>query len=190
MLGEKHSDYALRLVNLAHLYHSQGNYAKAEPLYRRALEIYKELLGEEHLQYATSLHSLAVLYTSQGNYAKARAFHCYGQALEIYKKVLGEKNPEYALGLSNLATLYFSQRNYAKAEPLHRQALEIRKGSLSREKHADYAASLNNLAQNYITCKGATAKAEPFGTARPWKSTRRCWERNIPIMSRVCAVLP
>ena len=33
MLGEKHPDYATSLNNLARLYQSMGDYAKAEPLY-------------------------------------------------------------------------------------------------------------------------------------------------------------
>ncbi|MBO1346461.1 MAG: tetratricopeptide repeat protein [Hormoscilla sp. GUM202] len=31
--------------NLAELYRSQGRYAEAEPLYKKALEMFKQLLG-------------------------------------------------------------------------------------------------------------------------------------------------
>ena len=48
VLGEEHPDYATSLNNLACLYNSMGEYAKAEPLYRQALEIRKRVLGEEH----------------------------------------------------------------------------------------------------------------------------------------------
>ncbi|NCS80046.1 MAG: tetratricopeptide repeat protein [Microcystis aeruginosa K13-07] len=36
------------LNNLALLYHSQGRYSEAEPLYREAINIFRERLGENH----------------------------------------------------------------------------------------------------------------------------------------------
>ncbi len=39
MLGENHPNYAHSLNNLASIYEATGDYAKAEPLYRQALEI-------------------------------------------------------------------------------------------------------------------------------------------------------
>ncbi|WP_341275514.1 tetratricopeptide repeat protein [Microcystis flos-aquae] len=36
------------LNNLAKLYHSQGRYAEAEPLYQQALDIAEQALGENH----------------------------------------------------------------------------------------------------------------------------------------------
>jgi len=156
VLGEKHSDYAQSLNNLAYLYYLHGTYAKAESLYCQALAVYKEVLGEKHPDYASSLNNLADLYNSQGNYAKAEPL--YRRALAILKEALGEKHPAYALGLGNLAVLYSSQGTYAKAECLCRQALEIRKEVLG-EKHPDYATSLNCLATLYYS-QGNYAKAE------------------------------
>ena len=49
----------------------QGAYAKAEPLYLRALDIREKALGAEHLGVATSLNNLAVLYKNMGHYTKA-----------------------------------------------------------------------------------------------------------------------
>ncbi len=61
-LGENHPDYATSLNNLAKLYREMGEYSKAEPLFRNALEICKRALGENHPNYATSLNNLAMLY--------------------------------------------------------------------------------------------------------------------------------
>ena len=47
-LGSNHPDVAQSLNNLALLYYSQGKYAEAEPLYRRALEIFEKVLGHDH----------------------------------------------------------------------------------------------------------------------------------------------
>lgn len=42
--GERHPDYATSLNNLAGLYDSMGDAAKAEPLYLQALEISRDVL--------------------------------------------------------------------------------------------------------------------------------------------------
>jgi CHAT domain-containing protein/tetratricopeptide (TPR) repeat protein len=146
------------LINLAGLYESMGNYAKAEPLYLEAIVMQKKILGTEHPGYATSLHNLAGLYESMGNYAKAEPL--YLEAMEIRKKVLGTENPDYATSLSYLAGLYESTGNYAKVEPLYLEAMGIRKKVLGIE-HPSYATSLNNLALLYKSM-GNYAKAEPL----------------------------
>jgi len=53
---------ATSLSNLAALHDSQDQYAKAEPLYNRALAIREKALGPEHPDVATSLNNLAMLY--------------------------------------------------------------------------------------------------------------------------------
>jgi CHAT domain-containing protein len=133
-----------------------GDFAQAEPLYKRALEIDKTASGEKDLSYATGLSNLAALYKDMGDYAQAEPM-CK-QALEIRKQVLGDRHPEYANSLNNLAALYAETGDYGKAEPLYRQALEIDKQTLG-EKHRDYAKALSNLAFLYLDM-GDRAKAE------------------------------
>ena len=137
-----------------------GDYARAEPLYRQALEINKAVLGEKHPDYALGLSNLALLYESMGDYAQAEPLD--RQALETRKKLLGEKHPDYASSLNNLAHLYYKMGDYAAAEPLYRQALETKKAVLG-EKHPDYATSLSNLADLYRS-NGDDARAEPLAS--------------------------
>ena len=47
MISE-HPDTAASLNNLAGLLHAQGDYARAKPLYERALAIREKALGAEH----------------------------------------------------------------------------------------------------------------------------------------------
>ena len=47
---------------MAALYETLGDYAKAEPLFKRALAIREKALGPEHPDVATSLNNLALLY--------------------------------------------------------------------------------------------------------------------------------
>ncbi len=53
---------ATDLNNLAELYHAQGRYADAEPIFRRSLAIKEKVLGPEHPGVANSLNNLAGLY--------------------------------------------------------------------------------------------------------------------------------
>lgn len=55
----------------AGMYDDQEQYAKAEPLYHRALAVRMETLGPDHPDVATSLNNLAYSYSEQGKYAKA-----------------------------------------------------------------------------------------------------------------------
>jgi CHAT domain-containing protein/Tfp pilus assembly protein PilF len=100
-----------------------GEYAKAEALYKSLLAGYKTSELKERPHYADSLYSLARLYEVQGEFAKAEPL--FRQALEIRKKTLGEEHPSYAQSLNSMAFMYFWQGHTAKAEPLCRQALEI-----------------------------------------------------------------
>ena len=61
-LGPDHPNVATSLNNLAELYRTQGQYAQAEPLYKRSLAIVEKALGPNHPNVATSLENLAVLY--------------------------------------------------------------------------------------------------------------------------------
>ena len=80
-LGLEHLAVAGSLNNLALLYHNQGQYAQAEPLYKQALAIRERATGPEHPAVATNLNNLAVLYHNQGQYAQAEPL--YKRALAI-----------------------------------------------------------------------------------------------------------
>ena len=66
MLGSEHPDVAESLNNLAALYHDQGRYAEAKPLYQQVLVINEKALGSEHPNTVTTLNKLAELYRAQG----------------------------------------------------------------------------------------------------------------------------
>ena len=73
---------------------SQGRYAEAEPLYKRALAIREKALGPDHPDVARSLNNLAELYENQGRYAEAEPL--YKRALAIREKALGPDHPDVA----------------------------------------------------------------------------------------------
>jgi hypothetical protein len=53
------------LNNLALLLDAQGNYAAAEPLYRRAIAIFEKTLGPEHPDTKTARENLEILLSER-----------------------------------------------------------------------------------------------------------------------------
>ena len=157
-LGPNHPDVAQCLNNLAELSHEMGDYAKAEPLYQRAMVIREKALGANHPDVADSLNNLAMLYKTMGDYAKAESF--YQRVLTIREKVLGPEHPNVAQSFNNLATLYHDTGDYANAEPFYQRALTIWERALGPD-HPDTAQSLDNLAGLYYVM-GDYANAKPL----------------------------
>ena len=61
-----HPQVAAPLNGVALVYQSQGKYAEAEPLFKRALAIYEKALGPEHPDVATTCQNMAELYRQIG----------------------------------------------------------------------------------------------------------------------------
>ena len=149
---------ATSLNDLAEVHRKQGQYAKAEPLFRRSLAMQENALGPEHPNVALSLNNLAALYYAQGEYAEAEPL--LQRSLAIREKALGPQHPDVAQSLNNLAVLYLAQGEYGEAERLARRALAIQEKALGSE-HRDVALSLNNLAELYRN-QGKYGEAEPL----------------------------
>ncbi|MEI6155529.1 MAG: tetratricopeptide repeat-containing protein, partial [Deltaproteobacteria bacterium] len=61
-LGPDHPDVAGSLNDLGFIYNTLGDYQKAEPLYKRSLEIYEKVLGPDHRDVALSLFDLGNVF--------------------------------------------------------------------------------------------------------------------------------
>ena len=75
------------LNNLALSLTDAGDYAEAEPMYRRALAITEKALGPDHPTVAIRLNNLAELLQAKGDYAGAEPM--YRRALTMTEKALG-----------------------------------------------------------------------------------------------------
>ncbi len=64
--------HAANLYVSAALYCSDGQYSKAEPLYRRALMLFERNLGSDHPKVANVLTDLADVYTKMGRHEEAK----------------------------------------------------------------------------------------------------------------------
>jgi CHAT domain-containing protein/Tfp pilus assembly protein PilF len=166
-----HTELAQSVNNLAGLLQAQGEYARAEPLYRRALQMKEALYPKErhpngHPDLAQSVNNLALLLRAQGESAQAEPL--FRRALQMREALypryrFPNGHPDLANSLNNLALLLQAQGEYAQAEPLFRRALQIREALYPRDHypngHTELATSLNNLAF-LLQTQGEYAQAE------------------------------
>ncbi|MBE9113584.1 tetratricopeptide repeat protein, partial [Nodosilinea sp. LEGE 07298] len=157
--------HAIAFTEAADVFHvmggyllERGQYALAEPLLQKALDLRRNLLGNEHEDIAASLGSLGQLENDQGRYEEAEPL--YQMALIMRKRLLGDEHLDVASSLNSLASLYHSQGRYSEAEPLYQAALTMCKRLLGNE-HPYVAISLNALARFYSD-QGRYSEAKPL----------------------------
>ena len=154
---------------------SQGQYAEAEPLFRRALAIREQALGPDHPDTATSLNNLADLYDSQGRYAEAEPL--YRRALAIREQALGPDHPDTATSLNNLARLYepragTRRRSRCTAAPWRSAS---RRWALTTPTRPSASTTWRRLYGSR-----ASTRRRSRCTAAPWRSASRRWARTTP----------
>ena len=120
-----------------------GKPREALPLYRKVMDVRKEVLGEQHRDHATSMQDLAYLYCHLGD--EKAAVPLYRKAIALYRRALGEMHPDYATSLNALGVLYQDMGDHKQALLLCQQALKLRKEVLGKGV-AEYAESLYALA--------------------------------------------
>ena len=177
-MGKDNPDYAIDLSNLAGLYDHIGQYEKAEPLYKQALEIQKRLLGEDHPDYAMSLNNLAALYGHMGQYEKAESL--YRQALAISGRVLGENHPLYSLSLSNLACVLAETGRDAEALDVLAQSVQVEQDNVeqifsfsSEAGMRAYLDKINGSLEKLIGLASQTADPQAVQLALTWTLRRK-----------------
>ena len=158
VLGDDHPDTLQSKNNLAHLYHSQGRYGEAEPLYRETSQLRRQVLGDKHPNTLGSMNNLAGLYRSQGRFGKAEPI--YRKTLQLSRQVLGDNHPSTLISMHNLALLYEKQGRHGDAEPLFRETLHLSRQVLG-DKHPDTLTSMHSLAYLYAS-QGRYGEAEPL----------------------------
>jgi CHAT domain-containing protein len=144
--GKNHPNVAILMNNLAERYSGLGDYARAEPLYKKSLAIVEKTYGPNHPHVARGLNNLAGLYDSLGDYARAEPL--YKRSLAIKEKAFGAKHPSIAISLNNLAGLYTNLGDYPRAEALYKKSLGIME-DVSGPNHPDVGKILNSLAMLY-----------------------------------------
>jgi tetratricopeptide (TPR) repeat protein len=107
---------ATSLNNLAALYHSQGKYAFAEDMYRRALVRNEKLCGEKSAEAARIFFNLAVLYSAKAAYDEAELN--YKTSLAIKEELYGANDKELLANLRNYSELLRRMNRQTEAQSL------------------------------------------------------------------------
>ncbi len=155
-LADEPEVLATLFTTLGRAYFSLGQFERAEPLFRRALDLRRRVHGEVHTDVAGSLIDLGQSVSGQGNYAASEQL--FGEALAMNRKLRGDEHPDVAWGLTNLANSLRLQGAYAAAESLYRDALAMNR-KLLKEDDPFLANSLDDLA-SILQDKGDYAEAE------------------------------
>ena len=124
-------------------YRDLGEYDRAAPLLRSALETRQRLGSDPQADVATSLNALGELLYYQGDPDAAAAL--WQEALEIRQALFGQRHPDVAELLNSLGVAHQARRDYEAAEGMYREALAMRR-TLFGDEHEEVANTLNNLA--------------------------------------------
>jgi tetratricopeptide (TPR) repeat protein len=108
--------------NLAGLYRRKGDYKKAEPLYREALEIQSRKAGEKHPLTLSVMNNLASVLQGEGQYPQAEQL--YTKVLDLRSRVLGADHPDTLRTQIGLASVYVDQSKFERGQALARQTLD------------------------------------------------------------------
>ncbi len=157
LFSSDHFENAIALGNLATVYWYQRRYDAAEPVFKRALAIFKKSgTFPEDSNCGSTINNLATLYIEQRRYEEAEPL--LRSALAIFEAVSGSDSRESALTLMNLGRLYCDQDRYPEAELVLKQSLAVYEKVLEPD-HPDVVRTTAHLAQVY-SCQGRHADAE------------------------------
>ncbi|RDL36050.1 uncharacterized protein BP5553_06662 [Venustampulla echinocandica] len=142
--------------SLGDLFADQGKLAKAEQMYRRALQGKEKSLSPEHLSTLDTLNNLGLVYVDQGRLAEAEQM--YQRALQGKEMSLGPEYPSTFNTLNNLGLLYINQGRLAEAEQMYQRVLQG-KEMVFGSKNPSTLEIVNNFGVLYIR-QGKLAEAE------------------------------
>jgi tetratricopeptide (TPR) repeat protein len=132
-----------RLMNdAATLLQQRAQFARAEPLNFRALELAEAQFDADHPEVAIHLNNLAHLCWITNRLGQAEPL--LRRALAILEQAFGPDHPEVASSLNALAVVLDDTNRGAEAEPLYRRALAIDEAKLG-DAHPQVAVDLTNL---------------------------------------------
>ena len=97
--------------NLAATYKSLGNYADAQKLQIKVLDLKARVLGAEHPYTVSAMENLAIIFFYLERYTDAARLEV--QVVGVRKKILGEEHPKTVKAIALLAAL----RSQANTNP-------------------------------------------------------------------------
>lgn len=140
--GEMDTAYILTVNDLGLTYQYMGQFDKALPLLKEALDKNKQVRGELAASYRISQVNVGMLYQAMGQYEPA--LHHIGESVRICEETLGTDNAIYGELINNLALVYQSTDYYEKALDLYQNCLRLYEKYLGT-KHPKYGITLMNI---------------------------------------------
>ncbi|MBX7168846.1 MAG: CHAT domain-containing protein [Pirellulales bacterium] len=151
-------DFNNHLGGLGQLYLDLGDYARAEPIFRRVVE---RLRPQRFLQTETfvrSLHNHGTILRLLNEYGRAEPV--LQESIQVSRAAQIDDTPEFAMRLNALAILYDDLGRTADALPLYEQSLDLLR-HLTDRMTTDFADLTDNLGQAYVSL-GEYGQAEPL----------------------------
>lgn len=157
-VGEESSEFARAISWQAYLLQLRGRLDRAEPLFRRSIEVYEKILPPGHPDIATAINNLGFHYQSTDKLQEAEEL--YKRALDMREKALPPDSPLIADSLNNVAQALKRQWRIDEAEPLLERSLAIRAKTLAPDDPL-MAQSLTNIGA-VKEMRGNFGEAEPY----------------------------
>jgi TonB family protein len=164
------AEHASALLKMGALKQEAGEYAEAEDLFRRALEIGERSLDPKSPALVPAMMSLAAARIMCGKFEDAEPL--VFRALALSENGLAERDPDFVTLLNDVTRLSLKQSAHVVAEPLLLRLLEIKRSK--GEDHPEVATVLASLA----TVRQALGRHE---------SAEQLWRRVLEIRERTLA---
>ncbi len=159
--GDDDPDSARTLLHLGDTLLSKGDLRGAEPLYNRALEIYRKEKANAAFEprwYAAVAADLGNVNKMTGNAPAAEAL--WNEALVLASRLSGDDRAAMAIVRGSLASGYSDRGDLDGAEALYRQSQE-EFNTLSNRERWELGATLSGLG-DVLATKGKLEEAEPL----------------------------
>ncbi|MEM7059192.1 MAG: toll/interleukin-1 receptor domain-containing protein [Pseudomonadota bacterium] len=130
LFGKDAATVAITVNNLAEVYWKQKDFARAEPLFQRALAIGQSAENDGTYNVAGGFGALGALYDDWAEETgsedhRARAQGLKEQAISSARAALGERHPDVSIYLHNLALFFYRIGDSEKAASLELRSLAI-----------------------------------------------------------------
>lgn len=139
---------AASLFNLAMLYDNALNFTKAEPLYKRALEINDKAATPDLRETGKNLFGLGTLYFKQQKYAEGEPY--LKRSLDVGQKLFGADSPNVIVIENRLSLLYQFEDKPEMSIPHLQHVLEIQEKLASDKNDPQIAIASGNLGGAYL----------------------------------------
>src|SRR6185436_10912165 len=118
--------------------------AEAIPLFRKSLDMKREVFGDVHPEVALGMNNLAYALHDTGDLDGAEAL--FRSAVEQQRKLLGDAHPDLGQALNNLAFVLHDRGDYEGARACFFEAVVVYRRALGDE-HASVLNAVSNAKQ-------------------------------------------